>query len=150
MKVIFTKDVPAVGKKDEVKNVSDGYARNFLFLKGLAKPATENAVKALERDIAERQKKISLDRHQADALRERMSTLQLEFKMKVGEKGKSFGSVSAASIARELAKKGVSIEKDAILLENPIKGTGEFAVPVRLHPECTAEIKVTVSAETPE
>src|SRR3989344_3621050 len=86
MKVIFIKDVPAVGKKDEVKNVSDGYARNFLFLKGLARPATANALKNLTRALAEKQKTSTLRHDHAQTVAERLKTITLHFKTRIEEK----------------------------------------------------------------
>lgn len=147
MKVIFTKDVPAVGKKDEVKNVSDGYARNFLFLKGLARPATENALKNLKHALAEKQKTSALGLDQARTLDERLKTVTLHFKTKIGEKGKAFGSIGAAKIQQELKKKGVTVRKEDILLEEPIKTLGEKIIPIRLHPEHTAEVKIIIEEE---
>lgn len=147
MKVIFTKDVPAVGKKDEIKNVSDGYARNFLFLKALARPATESALKNLSHALAEKEKRNALRLDQARALDERLKTITLYFKTKIGEKGKSFGSIGAAKIHQELKKKGITVRKEDILLEEPIKTLGEKTVLIRLHPEHTAEVKIIIGEE---
>ena len=147
MKVIFTKDVPAVGKKDEVKNVSDGYARNFLFPKGLARSATENAIKNLTHALAEKQKTSTLRNDHAQTVAERLKTITLHFKTKIGEKGKSFGSISSAKIQQELEKKGISVRKEDVLLEEPIKTLGEKTIPIRLHPELTAEVKIVIESE---
>ena len=147
MKIIFTKDVPAVGKKDEVKNVSDGYARNFLFLKGLARPATANALKNLTRALAEKQKTSTLRNDHAQTVAERLKTITLHFKTKIGEKGKSFGSISSAKIQQELKKKGITVRKEDILLEEPIKTAGEKTVLLRLHPELTTEVKILIDKE---
>lgn len=147
MKVIFTKDVPGVARRNDVKDVSDGYARNFLFLKGFARVATEGALKTREKEIAERGKKGVLGLNQAQALAERLKTLTLRFKMKVGEKGTSFGSVSASRIQDELHKKGISVEKEAIELDESIKTLGEKMVVVRFTPEVSEGIKIIVEAE---
>ena len=147
MKVIFTKDVPAVGKKDEVKNVSDGYARNFLFPKGLARSATENAIKNLKHALAEKQKSHALRHDHAQTVAERLKTITLHFKTKIGEKGKSFGSVSAAKIQQELKKKGISVDKEDVLLEEPIKTLGEKMVLLRLHPDLSVEVKIVIDKE---
>ena len=148
MKIIFTKDVPAVGKKDEVKNVSDGYARNFLFPKGLARSATENAIKNLTHALAEKQKTSTLRHDHAQTVAERLKTITLHFKTRIGEKGKSFGSVSAAKIQLELKKKGVTVHKENVLLEEPIKTLGEKMVPIWLHPELITEVKIIIEPET--
>jgi large subunit ribosomal protein L9 len=148
MKVIFIKDVPTVARRHDVKEVSDGYARNFLFLKGLAKPATENSLKSLRQELTEKHKKGTLQLNQAHALAERLKTTVLHFKSKVGEKGKSFGSISAAKIQEELQKKGIEVKKEDIELEDPIKSTGEKLVLVRLHPEVTEGVKIIVESET--
>ena len=149
MKVIFTKDVAGVARRHDVKDVSDGYARNFLFLKGFAKVATEGALKTREKEMAEQSKKGALQLDQARALAERLKTLTLHFKMKVGAKGRSFGSVGASHIQDELHKKGISIEKEAIELDEPIKTLGEKMVVVRLNSEISEGIKIIVEAEEP-
>jgi len=148
MKIIFTKDVPAVGKKDEMKNVSDGYARNFLFLKGLARPATENAIKNLKHALSEKQKTSTLRHDHAQTVAERLKTITLHFKTKIGEKGKSFGSISSAKIQQELKKKGITVDKEDILLEEPIKTLGEKMIPIRLHPDLSVEVKIIIESET--
>jgi len=147
MKVIFTKDVPTVGKKDEVKNVSDGYARNFLFPKGFARSATESALKNLTRALAEKQKTSTLQHDHAQTVAERLKTITLHFKTKIGEKGKSFGSISSVKIQQELKKKGISVDKEDILLEEPIKTLGEKMVPIRLHPDLSVEVKIVIEEE---
>lgn len=147
MKVIFVKDVPAVGRKDEVKDVSDGYARNFLFARGLAKAATATSLRVHTHELAEKQKARGLQLDQARALAERLTTISLHFKTKVGEKGKSFGSISQAKIQAELKKKGVEVARNEILLDESIKSTGEKIVPIRLHPNVQAEVKVIVESE---
>ena len=147
MKVIFTKDVPAVGKKDEVKNVSDGYARNFLFPKGLARSATENAIKNLKHALAEKQKSHALRHDHAQTVAERLKTITLHFKTKIGEKGKSFGSVSVAKIQQELRKKGITVRKEDVLLEEQIKTLGEKMVLLRLHPDLSVEVKIVIDKE---
>ena len=145
MKIILIKDVKGIGKAFDVKEVKDGYARNFLLLKGLAEAATKEAVQRLER-----QKKIRETEHQklVEELKigaKNLEGLELKFKMKTGEKGETFGSVSRKDVELELAKQGYKDLK--IELEKPIKGIGEHSVPIDLGEGIMAKVKVLTEAE---
>ncbi len=144
MKVIFLKDVKGSGKKGEIAEVSDGYARNFLIKKGLAEEAT--AVKINSLNI----KKGAEDFHRQEeikALKEEAKKLngtQITLKIKCGENGKVFGSVTAKEIADELTALGYSVDKKRVILKDPIKLLGVYAVDVKFLPEVIAKIKVEV------
>ena len=144
MKVIFLKDVKGSGKKGEIAKVSDGYARNFLIKKGLAEEAT--AVKINSLNI----KKGAEDFHRREeikALKEEAKKLngtQITLNIKCGENGKVFGSVTAKEIADELTALGYTVDKKRVMLKDPIKLLGVYAVDVKFLPEVIAKIKVEV------
>ena len=145
MKVLLLADVKNVGKKDDVVNVSDGYARNMLFPKKLAVQATPKNIKDIE------QKKKSEARIAAEQLKEAQAfAADLEQKsvtvsIKVGAGGKTFGSVSTKEIA-DAAKQqlGVELDRKKMTLDSPLRELGEATVPVRVHPQVTANLKVIV------
>lgn len=147
MKVILTKEVQYLGKPGEVKQVRDGYARNFLFPRGLAEPATEAKVKTLSQRLMARQSAEAKEGVGYQAIAEKLRATSLRFTLKVGEKGQAFGSVSAQDIAEELARQGITTEKRWIELEQPIKTTGAHTVLIRLPHQIGAEIKVSISSE---
>ncbi len=148
MKVILLQDIPKVGRKNEIKEVSDGYARNFLLAKNLARPATLENVKVLENQKVKEEKEKSEENQKCKALAERLKSTVLNFKVRVGEKGRAFGSVTAAKIRDELKKHGIEITKDQILLEESIKTVGENVVRVKLADHLMIELKLVVEAES--
>ncbi|SET24849.1 large subunit ribosomal protein L9 [Oceanobacillus limi] len=145
MKVIFLKDVKGKGKKGDVKNVSDGYARNYLLKNNLAEEATQGNMKALE---AQKRKNAQLEQQEKDeavALKETLAELTVELKAKAGEGGRLFGSITSKQIAEVLKKEyGHKIDKRKIELDQPIRALGYTNVPVKLHPEVTGTVKVHV------
>lgn len=147
MRVILQQDTPNVGKKYDVKEVRDGFARNFLIPQKLALPATDGALKALaaQKVRAEREKSEEYQRYQTMA--EKLKALVLSFKMKLGESGTAFGSVTAIKIRDALKKEGIEVEKDWISLEEPIKTTGEHTIKVKLPQDMKGEVKVIVETE---
>ena len=147
MKVILLDDVTKVGRRGEVRDVSDGYARNFLIPKKLALSATAGNLKNL--DHIQKQQEAKADRVKADAvsLRARIEALAYEERRQASEEGKLFGSVTSQDIADFLGKQGLKIERRRIHLDEPIKTLGETAVAIRLHPEVSAQLKVSVSRE---
>lgn len=147
MKIILLQDIPKQGHKNEVKNVSAGYARNFLFPRNLAKPATEAALKTLAEQKAREAREKSEEYQKYKAMAEKMKSLTLTLKIKVGERGRAFGSVTAVKIRDALKKQGVEIEKEWIELDEPIKTTGEHIVKVKLPQNATETVKVVVAAE---
>jgi large subunit ribosomal protein L9 len=147
MKVILLDDVTKVGRRGEVRDVSDGYARNFLIPKRLALSATAGNLKNLEH--IKKQQEAKADRVKADAegLRARIESLAYEERRQASEEGKLFGSVTAQDIADFLGTRGIPMDRKRITLEEPIKALGEFSVSMRLHPDVTAQLKVTVVRE---
>lgn len=144
MKVIFLKDVKGQGKKGETKNVSDGYARNYLFPKKLAEEATSGNLNALEAKKRKARKQAEQERREAEKLKETIEKLTVEISTKAGEGGRLFGSVTSKQIAEELKTQGVKVDKKKIELDEPIRTLGYTNVPVKVHPDVTATVKVHV------
>lgn len=147
MKVILTKDVQGLGKSGEVISVSDGYARNFLFPKGLAQEATAENITQLKREKERTAQKEERLRRIAEERYRKIHGLTCEIRRRVGMQDKLYGSVNSKDIERALQSMGIEVDRKSILLEEPIKSLGEFPVKIRIHPGITAEIKVVVTAE---
>ncbi|MBP1971030.1 large subunit ribosomal protein L9 [Virgibacillus natechei] len=146
MKVIFLKDAKGTGKKGEVKEVSDGYARNYLLKNKIAQEATPGNLKALE---AKQRKDAQQEQKQKDEaidLKNTLADLNVELKAKSGDKGRLFGSITSKQIAEALLKDyGHKIDKRKIELDQPIRQLGYTTVPVKLHPEVTGSITVHIT-----
>lgn len=147
MKVILLQEVPHLGRKNDIKDVSDGYARNFLLPKKLAAPATDALVQEMAQKMEHKEKKAAIEREHFIQAAKKMGHMTLSFKMKMGEKGKAFGSVTAAKIAEALHTEGMVVEKEWIDIEDPIKTTGEHAVAVRFPHDIGAKIRIIVEPE---
>jgi large subunit ribosomal protein L9 len=147
MKVILLEDVSKVGRRGEVRDVSDGYARNFLIPKKLALGATAGNLKNL--DHIKNQANAKADRAKADAeaMRAQIEGLAYEERRQASEEGKLFGSVTSQHLVDFLEKHGVKIERRRVQLDEPIKTLGETSVPVRLHADVTAQLRVSVIRE---
>lgn len=148
MKVILLQDVKSLGKKGEIVNVNDGYARNFILPKKLGVEANGKNLNdlKLQKDNEAKVAKEHLDA--AKALGEQLKAGQVELSIKIGEGGKSFGSVSSKEIAAAVKEQmNLEIDKKKIQLKEVIKTLGTHSVPVKLHPEVTAELKVVVKEE---
>ena len=146
MKVILTQDVKAQGKKGDVINVSDGYATNFLFKNKLAIPANATNVNVNNMQKAAEAKRIADETAEAKVIAKKLEDEILNLSIEVGANGRAFGSVSSKEIAEGLAKLGYNIDKKKIELDNPIKGEGQYNVPIRLYKGVIGKIKVNVSA----
>ena len=148
MKVIFTEDVKGKGKKGQVKDVPDGYARNYLLKNNLAVPATKGNVKVQE---AKENKQHQLELQEvedAKNLRETLAGLTVEVKAKSGEGGRLFGSITSKQIADELKKShNIKIDKRKIELNEPIRALGYRDLEVKLHPEVIGKVKVHISEQ---
>ncbi len=144
MKIILLDDVTTLGRRGEVREVSDGYARNFLIPQKLALTATPGNMKNLGQIKTQQEAKASRIKAAAEALRARIEALTCEERRQASEEGRLFGSVTSQHIADFLEKNAVQIERRRITLEEPIKALGESEVPIRLHPEVTARLKVIV------
>jgi large subunit ribosomal protein L9 len=147
MKVILLDDVGTLGRRGEVREVSDGYARNFLLPQKRALSATPGNLKNLAQIKSQQEAKASRVKAEAESLRARIEALVCEERRQASEEGKLFGSVTTQDLADFLARQNIQIEKRRILVGEPIKALGEFAVPIRLHPEVTAQLKVVVVRE---
>ena len=145
MKVILLEDVKSLGKKGQIVDVSDGYARNFILAKKLGLEATPKNLNDLKLQKANEDKLAAQKLADAKAFAEEISKVQVVVSIKTGEGGKSFGSVSSKEIA-EAAKKqlNMDIDKKKLVLPNPIRALGTTMVPLKLHPQVTAELKVVV------
>ena len=146
MKVILLCDVKGQGKKDQIVNVSDGYARNFLFPQKKAIPADTKATSELKSKEEAKQYKISEERKAALALAEKIKATTVEIKMEHGQDGRLYGSVTAKDIAEKLRDVlGVDIDKRKISLKDPIKAYGSYSVEIKLYTEVNATFVVKVS-----
>lgn len=147
MKIILLDDVQHFGKRGDIKNAAGGYARNFLFPKGLAKPATEQALKELAAQKAKKESELSEEYQKYKSAADKLKSLALAFLVKMGERWRTFGSVTAAKIRDALRKHGITVEKEWIQLEESIKTTGERTVKIRFPHEIAGEVKIIVEAE---
>ena len=147
MEIILLQDVKALGKKGEIVKVSDGYARNFILPKKLGMEATKQNLYDLNMQKAAEEKKQKELLEEAKAFGKKLEELTVKISIKAGEGGKTFGSVSTKEIA-EAAKKqyNLDLDKKKLQLADPIKNAGSYTVPVKLHPQVTAELKVKVEA----
>jgi large subunit ribosomal protein L9 len=145
MKVIFLKDVKGKGKKGEIKNVADGYAHNFLLKQGLAIEATKANISSLEAQNKKQEKLAAEELAEAKKLKEKLDQITVELSAKAGEGGRLFGSITSKQIAEELQKKhGIKIDKRKMEMADAIRSLGVTKVPVKLHHEVTATLKVHV------
>jgi large subunit ribosomal protein L9 len=147
MKVILLDDVAKVGRRGEVRDVSDGFARNFLIPKKLALSASAGNLKNLEHIKQQQDAKAQRVRGDAQGLQQRIEALTYEERRQASEEGKLFGSVTSQDLADFLGRHGITIERRRIHLDEPIKTLGETTVPVRLHADVTAQLKVSVVRE---
>jgi len=148
MKVIFLKDAPK-GKRGEVKEVADGYARNFLLPKGLALPATPSAIKAAKVLSDEKAESQARQREELGRIAQELEGKELHFKAKAGAKGRLHGAITTASIADELSRlTGFEIDKKKVELEEPLHHVGSHDVMINLGTGTEAKIKVVIEEET--
>ena len=145
MKVILLEDVKALGKKGQIVNVNDGYARNFILPKKLGLEATSKNMNDLKLQKANEEKVAQEQLDEAKALGAKIEAGKVELSIKVGEGGRTFGSVSTKEIAAAVKDQmGYDIDKKKIQLKDAIKTLGTHGVPVKLHPKVTVELKVVV------
>ena len=145
MKVVLLQDVKGQGKKDEVINVSDGYARNFLFPKKLAVEADAKILNDIKNKEAARLRKIELEKAAARETATQLQALVVKIKIQQGNDGKFYGSVTTKDIAEALlAQHKIEIDKRKIVMQNPIKAYGTYTVDVKLYPEISGKINVLV------
>lgn len=148
MKVIFLKDVKGKGLKGEIKDVSVGYAQNFLFKNNVAIEATPANLSRLEGQQKRVEKNAAEELEEAKVLKEQIEKVTVEMKTKSGEGGRLFGSITAKQIADELLKKDeIKIDRRKMELPEPIRAIGQTNIPVKIHPDVTATLKVHVTEE---
>jgi large subunit ribosomal protein L9 len=144
MDIILMKDMEALGRAGAVVRVKPGYARNYLLPRGLAVAATPQHLRAVEDTRRQRAAQDQRAKTEAEAVKRKLEGQALTLKLSVGEDEKPFGSVTVHDIVEALKQQGLDVEKHAIRLEEPIKTLGVFGVPVRVHPDVTATLKLTV------
>ena len=145
MKVILLKDVKGTGKKGEVKEVSDGYARNFLIKKGVAVEASQANMKELDEKEKSKERKALIEYEEAVLLGKQMEEINIQIEVKAGEGGRLFGSITSKEIAEQLKKqKNLDIDKRKILMDEPIRTLGSTFVEIKLHQKVTTKIRVDV------
>src|ERR1700761_8201259 len=147
MEVILKEDVNKLGQRGDVVKVADGYGRNFLLPQKLAMEATAANKVVIEQMKQAAVRRSAKEKSEAELLVGQLNSVELVFERKVGENEHLFGSVTAAEIAHQLEQRGFNIDRRKLQLEEPLRQLGEFHVPVKLHLEVTAHIKVTVKAE---
>ena len=148
MKVILKENIKSIGKKDEIINVSDGYARNYLLAKNLAVEATASNLAKLKSKQDSEQYKKGIEKEDAKKIAYKMESIKPQFKVKTGENGKVFGGVSSKEIAEKLEKEyGIKIDKKKIELKDTIKTLGITKVPIKLYEGVIGSLKVEVLGE---
>ncbi|MBR1873769.1 MAG: 50S ribosomal protein L9 [Eubacterium sp.] len=145
MKVVLFEDVKSLGKKDDIVEVSDGYARNFIFKKKLGAEATPKVLNDLKLKKKNDEKVAAEKLADAKAMAEDIASKQIEVSIKAGQDGRAFGAVSTKEIAVAARMQlGLELDKHKIVLKEPIKSLGTYNVPIKLHPQVVAELKVVV------
>lgn len=144
MEVILKQDIAGVGKAGSVVKVKDGHAINYLIPKGLALPSTPENLKKLKEQNQKKQIQLEKIKSEAEKLKEILAGLSLTIPVLVQEGEKLYGTVSSLDISRALKEEGFDIDKNIIALDEPIKSTGIYEVPVKLHPEVSAKIKIWI------
>lgn len=147
MKVIFLQDVKGKGKKGEIKNVAEGYARNYLIPNKLAVEATKGNLSTLDAQKKSEQKKAAEELEKAKKFKEELEKTTIEIKAKAGEGGRLFGAISTKQIGDILAKQKKKVDKRKIMLDEPIRALGVTNVAIKIHPEVVATVKVHVVEE---
>jgi large subunit ribosomal protein L9 len=145
--ILLREEIDNLGGRGDIVKVKAGFARNYLLPHGLASLATKGNVKQIEQERAALLKRAAADRETAEAQRNQMSSITLEFERKAGEHGTLFGSVTSMDIADALQAKGYEIDRRKIILRDAIKETGEYTVNVKLYRDVMLQLPVTVSAE---
>jgi large subunit ribosomal protein L9 len=147
MEIILLEDIPSLGKVGDLVRVSDGYGRNYLLPRKLAIKATPNNRKRLEHQKRFAQDKTDKVKRDAEKLTKRIEEFSCTITKPVGESGKLFGAVTSKEIEEHLVENGFQIDRKKIELEEPIKNLGVYTIPIRLHPEVTANLKLWVVRE---
>ncbi|HIS19341.1 MAG TPA: 50S ribosomal protein L9 [Candidatus Coprovivens excrementavium] len=147
MKVILLQDVKKQGKKDQIIEVSDGYARNYLIKNGLAVPASTSNQKALNRELDKRKAAEEAFIAECQEIAKKLKNVEVIIKVKTGEQDKVFGTVSSKQICEELKNKGFNIDKKKIVLDHSLDSLGTHVVKIELHKKVIAEVRVTLKKQ---
>jgi len=150
MEVILKEDVAKLGNRGDVVKVAEGYGRNYLLPRKLAIEATHGNKAVIEQMKQSAVRRSAVEKSDAEALARQLEAVSLEFERKAGEKDHLFGSVTSSDVHDALEKKGFNIDRRKIQLSEPLKSLGDFEVPIKLHRETTAKVKVTVKKEATE
>ena len=146
MKILFLKDAPGAGKKNEIKEVNDGYAKNFLIAKGFAVQASEQIISKVRNEQKQNEQKIAREQERANKLKNDLDKRTFSIAVKVGDKGQIFGSVSEADIAKKIFEKmNVEIERKQITIPRNIKQLGEYQIEIKLGPNMIAKPKIQLT-----
>lgn len=145
MKVILLEDVKKIGKKGDIKEVKDGYAHNFLFAKKLAAPATKQNLLAAEREKEQQKEEEIRKKEEAQEIGKKLTDKEFVFGVKVGEKGRLFGSIATKEVAQEIENQyNIKLDKRKLTIDEPIKSLGTYNVTAKLHPEVSFDFKIKV------
>jgi len=147
MKIILTEDIPQLGSAGDLLTVKDGFARNYLIPYNKAVNATTENVKNLAHQKRQVEEKLNKIKREAEKLAKKIELVSCTVPKTVGEEDKLFGSVTSIDIHNSLKNEGIEVDKKAVILDEPIKNLGIFTVPVKLHAEVTANLKVWVVKE---
>ena len=147
MLLILLENVPSLGKAGDQVKVSDGYGRNYLIPKKKAVLATEKSLKVIEHQKRQVQQRMEKAKKDAEKMAQQIAKFSCTFTKTIGESGKLFGSITSMDIESYLKENGMEVDRKKISLEEPIKNLGMFTVPIKLHPEVTAHLKVWVVQE---
>jgi large subunit ribosomal protein L9 len=147
MKIILLKDVENLGEEGQIVNVKNGYGRNFLIPKGLARLATAGTVKAWEEERRQSARKHAKKKEDAERLAREIEAIEIVLTAKVGEENRIFGSITAQNIAASLAGHGIVLDRRQITLDDDIRVTGIYSATVKIHSEVSCQVKVRVEAE---
>lgn len=147
MRVVLKEDIDKLGRRGAIVKVADGYARNFLLPKGKALLATDGNLKTIDREKRRYVVRVAKEKEEMENLARRIGAVSCTLVRKVGEHDVLYGSVTAADIAEYLEREGIAVDKRRIQIGEPIKSLGIYSVPIKLHPEVRAEVKVWVVKE---
>jgi len=148
MEVILREHVESLGRRGDVVKVAAGYARNYLLPRKLALPVTDHNKRQIDRERKAAEARDMEEKSAAEAIAVRLTQLEVEIKRRVGENDTLYGSVTSADISQALKDKGFDVDKRKIVLTEPLKALGQSTVPVKIHREVTAQVKVKVLPQT--
>ena len=144
MKIILTQDIPNLGKKDEIKEVSGGYARNFLIPRGLAVLATPKELAKISQKTAEKEKIVEKKKSYAEQFKDKLGETVLSFKVKASKEGKLYASITPKKIAKKLGEHKITVDEKKIKLTEPLKKVGEYTAVIELREGIEANLKILV------